>query len=352
MYVAFLVAICLVVFASCDKGNVLEQKGEKSSLNSLKKLFAEDGVLNFATQKEFGETLEELSKNQKDLEKWEKKWEDSGFISLRRAFKDINEKDILKISKNENLPDYSSFIVIEQDYSGEKEAVRVISDPILATIVNKKGLIKIGNDMYKYYRDKVVIVRNYNESKSTYLTNPNIIKDEVKGIFIEKISRRVETTNQQKNFKMGKVLSDSHCTNYFDSNERMAGVHEWEYQGGAIGGRVSFKAITKNQKRFSGIWWASDADWLEQTGTAGLITIQNGVPGNYGETYDLSISRTNNTNWIEKSVPVQCQYAAVWDPYCGCFVEISACVPGVNQANSQHSVQDEGTTKTCYIQSQ
>ena len=325
----FLTVFSILFIISCETSKDLSPTTNLQEQKTTEKVSISDGILQFATQKDFNDVMVMLSNNQKDLDKWEKQWQNDDFISMRTAFNNINANDIEKVSKNHNLPEYSSFVVIELDVTRDKEAVRVIGDPIVATMVNKDGLVKVGNNMHKYYRDKEVIIKDYNKDKIGYLRNFDIKEDKEKGIEVGKITRKAKLIEQTKGGRIAYFPADLHCTNYFENNRRMAGVHEYEHTG--LGQRHSYKIITKNQKRLFGIWWANEAEWVELKGTWAVSD---------GQYYHVD-HRAYNTNWLESTVPISCSY----DPYYG----FTICDANVDWTTSEHGVRDNGTERSCNI---
>jgi hypothetical protein len=323
-----LTSFSILFIISCETGKDLSPTTNFQEQKTTEKVSISDGILQFATQKDFNDVIKMLSNNQKDLDKWEKQWQNDDFISMRTAFNNINANDIEKVSKNHNLPEYSSFVVIELDVTRDKEAVRVIGDPIVATMVNKDGLVKVGNNMHKYYRDKEVIIKDYNKNKISYLESFDIKEDKEKGIEVGKITRKAKLIEQTKGGRIAYFPADLHCTNYFENNRRMAGVHEYEHTG--LGQRHSYKIITKNQKRLFGIWWANEAEWVELKGTWAVSD---------GQYYHVD-HRAYNTNWLESSVTVTCSTDGRG---------ITTCDASVDLVNSEHRVKDEGTERSCNL---
>ncbi|RIV18907.1 hypothetical protein DYU11_25740 [Fibrisoma montanum] len=57
------------------------------------------------------------------------------------------------------------------------EVVRIIDSDILATVLNKEGVVVFGNDAYKYVENKVYYIRDFEPSK---LNNLDDIKDVIR----------------------------------------------------------------------------------------------------------------------------------------------------------------------------
>lgn len=155
----------LALVFSCDT------KPDRDSLNPLSEVDAidvVDGTLRFSSLSHFERVAAQLTKNQSkaDLNAWQAKF--TGFTSMRSAFKQLTETEMTQISSAKSTKGYENFLLLKED-GDDLEAVRIIDSEVLATIFNKEGVVRFGDDAYKYVENEVYIIRNFSPRKLSAL---------------------------------------------------------------------------------------------------------------------------------------------------------------------------------------
>lgn len=148
----------------------------ESQVKDQQALFTLDpvhGFLRFKDQEAFTQTLNYLFKRHyQSLDSFEASI--PGFVSQRAAYNAIDtDEERMEIVNNPQEHPYRNFLVILKDEFGEFEARRVVETPGLSSIVSNKGLVFIGNDLYKYTRTQLFSMTNPKEEEIAVLTeNP------------------------------------------------------------------------------------------------------------------------------------------------------------------------------------
>ena len=83
---------------------------------------------------------------------------------MRAAFNRVTEPEKERIGLTNNLAGYQGFLAIV-GIGDEREAVLVVEDEALATVLNPDGFVIVGGAVYKYGRDKVVKDARYDDSR-------------------------------------------------------------------------------------------------------------------------------------------------------------------------------------------
>ena len=244
-----------VVSLSCEKNEL--SVAESQNTQQINKIEVKNGRLVFVDEKHFNETLNYLESNQSEefLDNWEKQF--SNFISSRKMFNSITEKDIEKIAKSKTLGVYEDYLTLIPDYDGEDRiATKQIPTNAIGTLFNKEGLVLVGNDAYKYTLDRLVKFTDFDENELNKFKN-NISSSKVSFTPI------VKGNLSSKNLRTSEISNAEHCTTYIASNERFAADYNLYKCNGlftcAIGDNQFRKYSTTAmfQKRFLGIWSTS-----------------------------------------------------------------------------------------------
>ncbi len=207
---AFISAIILTI--SCSKVSTTKIDSESPEV------YVEDGVLVFKNPDVFSNTLKQLNKQtDKEKETWEKT---IGFYSFRSAYSFlVNEISLLDSEKelNDLLNKNSKFVKKQGDI------IVPLVDNFFSSIVNEEGIVKIGNDYYRFYDGKETIVLNGSKSKlfDSYNTN---LTDSKNGIFSFRLSDKANAVIQARYTCNSGVMSE--CAIY-GSNRRS--YHKLEY---------------------------------------------------------------------------------------------------------------------------
>jgi len=266
-----LCALCLVVALSCSENKVDSSATPIPQNLSSEKVKVVNGVLVFANQQEFDNTVTALrNKDSKILDEWETQF--TGFTSMRKAYDSITEADMNKIGESQSLKGYDNYITIITT-NGEKEATRIIGSDAIAALFNKDGIAIIGEDAYKYKFEKIIKVLKATSADINALAmfNPEGLKVNVKEMALVRM-----INGQTLSVKNGRPegIQNDHCIDQYD-NRRLVGESNVTR---TIGG-ATFNSITcaaKHQRRFAGVWWAESISRIRLRLTSYLQYSSNG----------------------------------------------------------------------------
>lgn len=173
MFFIFLFA----VINSCKKmadssSTVIEQ-----SATMQKAIKVENGILVFPSVDTFSKTLSrlaELPDAQKD------QWETTlGFKSARRKYDEISNHLSTALNEEEGnklISNYKEYIIIEND-----TLKPITGNPYFASVVNEKGIVRIGPDFYRFNNNHETIVLNGSVAK-VLAASESKIQDKEAGI--------------------------------------------------------------------------------------------------------------------------------------------------------------------------
>ncbi len=295
MLKASLCALCLVVALSCSENKVDSSATPIPQNLSSEKVKVVNGVLVFANQQEFDNTVTALrNKDSKVLDEWETQFTE--FTSIRKAYNSITEADMIKIGETQSLEGYENFMVLI-DSGEDKEAMRIISSNAIATLFNQNGLVIINQNAYKYKFDKVLKMSKPSANDLLELAKPYPNSPKISLIDLERKINGVSIKGIKNGRVMG-ILNDHCLTEYWVGNSKRRIVGEsnsnknWE---GTIFNSINCKA--KHQRRLAGIWWAQDVTKISLSITSYLKYTSSGspVPGLFPNPSELN--DTNEVGW-------------------------------------------------------
>lgn len=250
------------------------QKKEENTFHSgevVRSAQVIDEMLVFENKTSFDDLMVALAKNQSELSAWERR--QVGFKSMRTAYDELSSLVLEKVAKTGSTSGYEDIISI-RTYGDEQEIVRNIYDPILASIVNRKGLVQIGEIVYKVSLDKLYSVPQKNKS---LLLNLRIEDKSLHaGVRVERIVN--STTEDRSTFTPAnaRVLSRvDNCENRYRSDRRVKG-EIWISEIGPLYSGAGVRS--KHQNRFLRIWWSDSAPWLRLSVTGIFTQYFNGLP--------------------------------------------------------------------------
>lgn len=272
MLKASLCALCLVVALSCSENKTDSSATPIPQTLSSEKVKVVNGVLVFANQQEFDNTVKALrNKDSKILDEWETQFTE--FTSMRKAYNSITEADMIKIGESQSLQGYDNYITIITT-NGEKEATRTIGSDAIATLFNKDGIAIIGEDAYKYKFEKIIKVLKATPAEINALAsfNPQGLKSKVKEIaLIRKVN------GQTLSVKNGRPegIQDDHCLDQYANNRRLVGESNvtWTNNWQTF---ASVTCVAKHQKRVLGTWWAESIPKIRLTLVSYLTNANSG----------------------------------------------------------------------------
>lgn len=234
----WLMSLMALVF-SCDTAL---DRNSLAPMSGVDEIQVRDGILHFSSLKHFERTVSLLTKNQSkaDLNTWQAKF--AGFTSMRSAFKQLTEAEITQISLAKSNKGYENFLLLKQD-GDDLEAVRVIDSEVLATIFNEQGVVRFGNDAYKYLENKVYIIRNFTPQKLKNL-------DQTKEVIYLSVANK-------RNARVLDARDECIVTYRSDGYNRLVADYTLVTPlfGSNSGPFTRVKAAAKSQKRVFGIWW-------------------------------------------------------------------------------------------------
>jgi hypothetical protein len=267
--------IAVFAFVACNREEPTAPNQQRADAIEVK-----DGRLHFASEELFRATIKQLGQQQNALAEWEKQF--SGFTSMRTAFSQLTDEDYYKIASG-NLAPYQDIVTVIGE-GEEKEAMRVISDGILATLVSKDGFLYVGNKAYKFSWDQMHIVEDFTAEK---LKGINFEAGQGTGEFkTMPIVHRLKRIQNQP-LPSGKTAASIWCIKEYDFNgkKRMAGDIDYTDAGDFYS---SANVMTKHQQRILGVWYAQNTGWVLASGSATsaankyTINFSTGKLGNNG----------------------------------------------------------------------
>ena len=186
-------------FSACQEDDQIDDLAAKGETNWSIRLNQKGGFLEFRNDSIFQNTLETLdNKPYNEVESWTKQYE---FYSLANLYNEALQKEASFTSELENLvlegklspeeaakrhaplvmENASSFIFSEEGYFDIN-----LFDPTIATLVNKDGIIKIGNNLVRFTFDHVIELPGGSADNISSLKNtdkasllPNVIVNKV-----------------------------------------------------------------------------------------------------------------------------------------------------------------------------
>jgi hypothetical protein len=216
-------------------------------------------------------------------------------------------------------------------------------DPILATLVNKEGVLQVGNKAYRFFREKFIIIENPTASKLNKV-GKNTYLNENEGIIEGTI-----TYNKigNSNVKNGKTSNSITCIQEYRTRggiggikKRMVGDIDYaNYSAPAGYFYVSVVVATKHQQRILGVWAAKNTNYVSVNATFN-------VPINGGGSQNSTLSdRRDGQGYCEVSIPGGCIEIYTGNPN---RPYETICDDLVNTVNSYHESRvDNGDTKRC-----
>ncbi|MEZ4773140.1 MAG: hypothetical protein R3D00_08150 [Bacteroidia bacterium] len=282
LYFAIILSLFITSCATSD-----DQMLEQISFPEKEKIIeVTNDYLTFKDQKSYDSIHTYLFNHQAFLSSWESSFDK--FKSMRTVFDQITTDEQEAISLNMSLAGYESYIHLVREEDGALDAVRVVSDPVTATMVNKNGLLWIGSKLVKFTYSFIIEVENPTDDQVVILRNAHDGKlpsfGKLTGIERKNISRTVTSR------------ASDNCNNVYITNpqrricgEVYSGSSNYQY---IIG-------LTKHQRRVSLIWWSDNVEkvTLNVTGT---------VTWGYSSPISVNYSgEENNDNKIEVSV-IEC----------------------------------------------
>ncbi len=177
----FLAMLGLITFVACEKesNNVAPVQNLLNEAPLLSNVEVVDGRLKISSISALEENLKLIHSKQNLMMGFEEQFKD--FVSAQQAFNSVSEEDIIKNGGDITLhKDYLS--IVERD--GEKYFEPVVDMVHLSYLVNKDGIIQIGDDVIKFtrnhlYKFNVSNMPDYKKFKDRLDLIPNVQKTPV-----------------------------------------------------------------------------------------------------------------------------------------------------------------------------
>lgn len=146
--IAYLFAIVLLTF-SCEKSTIndpaIDKEVSASIVPIVNNVTSKEGRLIFETRDDFNKTVNMLFEHQKKIENFESQF--SGYTSNSQAFDNFSSN--LKDDTSINADAIRDFAFIKES-NGEKSIEHTIDLRLLSYLFNDKGILQIGDSIYKY----------------------------------------------------------------------------------------------------------------------------------------------------------------------------------------------------------
>lgn len=185
------------------------------------------------------------------------------FTSMRDAYESLTEADEMEIITN-GLGEYASFLALEDEGNGsEQEAVSVIRTPFEARIVNKQGMLQVGDSVYRYFPKHYLSAHKPSEDQFAQMLHATSTSDlafantvDIHVDVLESASKVLAcggNTNVKTQYASS-PLRRMNATLIYSSSKNLANSYNH-----------IFIAEVKNQRRNGQIWWARTADKISTT---------------------------------------------------------------------------------------
>gem|GEM_PF-1622145 len=163
------------LFSSCQHkeigiSSVSNEVGNKNELAVI------DGILHFNSAEACEKLLATLGNSEK-IERFTK--QNSGFRSMFVIYNELISKDLGELIKDGGISNYEGAFKVSVDKNGDKVYDRAILDESIAAVVNKEGLVQIGDTLYKIGEEKTLKMHVGYKNESFTVDNPHVIGKEV-----------------------------------------------------------------------------------------------------------------------------------------------------------------------------
>jgi hypothetical protein len=221
--------------------------------------------LSFLSQQHLISSLEIVKKNQNDLNGLKRQF--PNFISLYQAFSNFSDEDFR--NSNGNIKPFEDYVTIVMR-EGEKYFEPVVSGFLMSQLVNKSGIVFVGEEVYKFKYENLYI---FDKKHFPEFINGNIPVEKIPNVKITPIVRSIITVTDKQLTPRWNV---DWCESMYVPNKRkMNGVISttqllyW----------TDIDATTKHLvKGFLGIWGGVSEKRLSQMGFVAALTFPSGIP--------------------------------------------------------------------------
>ncbi len=251
-----------------------EKQGPTENTDALFTVDPQYGFLKFRDRAAFDQTLDYLYRHQASLDSFEASI--PGFVSQRAAYNSIDtDEERLEIVNNPQGHPYRNFLVLQEGYDGEMEAVRVVGPVTLACLVSESGLIVIESKIYKYFVSEILLTENLTAVSiseiqmwqggqlPTDFTRIEIKKPKIEQSGLEALDGQCSQSYAigNKDFRVKGTLDETTLTEEYKDG---LGVTHYTKT-------VTYSARTEHSARKFGVWWDDKGDLTLRVNPGGVI---------------------------------------------------------------------------------
>ena len=142
-------SLCSTVFLQSCKDAMLEPEKVETSPSQEGTVVLKDNRLVFSSDKFLDKYLNDLKKNQPNGMTPSYNVNIKGFKSMQEKYDELVSYGIGEAIKDGSIENYKDVLEIITDEKGRKDFNIAVRNHLLASIISEKGLIQIGNDVYK-----------------------------------------------------------------------------------------------------------------------------------------------------------------------------------------------------------
>ncbi len=237
-----------LVFQACKKEDNQIHSQISAHVPELNNVIFEDGRLKFASQADFENATGIMRQNKQYLALFEKQF--IGFTSSKSAYFEKTRKD-----ENLSLLELPEYMTAVQMSDGETYVRPSVDFHFVANLTNPKGIIQIGDIVYKYTYEKIYKTK---EVYANLLDNSNNL-DNNPNIEILPISR----TNQDIVIDRAELIE---CEWFYSSGGSSRKFHA-EIKSRIYPGYSQISVDFDHYKKSLGIWFLNDAPLMSFSGT-------------------------------------------------------------------------------------
>lgn len=228
------------------------------------------GILKFESRSHFEEFQKSLEKN--TLSKEELHLIDSFQSFEREVKKELTNQEKENIVKNNG----SNVFFLNKSESSEIEAVPQIKNPILRKLLNKNGLVLLGNDALKVEFEREITFQNFDPKSDVIFNNYSNFNSSVKANSRNGKVKSINSALPQNDSRHDYLRSDLRLKVRYDYDGSTPNPNYWNKM--EIWGEL--------QDRLAGVWWNRTAD---------VITISSNFRNGVGN----SSAANNNSVYLE-----------------------------------------------------
>jgi hypothetical protein len=221
-----------------------------------------NGILKFKDINHFEKVKDQIKNNSINIDV-------QNLVNSIDSYEKELKKELTDSEKKEIAINGGSHIYFLKDKNNEIEAIPHVMDKTMQKLLNKNGIILIGNDAIKYEYNKVITLKQFDINQT---------------LEFGKYSNLNAVIKSEKNGKINGINSvlpgDDSRHNYFRNDLRLKVRYNYSGTGGALSYWNSIEIWGELQDRLFGIWWNRQADWISIYSNFRNGTGYNFIPNN------------------------------------------------------------------------